>query len=124
MRELDKDGERETSLLIFPDALSDFDEYLDVLALANAVLKESGYDGIYQLASFHPKYLFAGAAVDDAANYTNRSPYPMLHILKEASVEAALESYPNPKAISTRNVEVTRGLGLRAMRELLAGCFR
>jgi len=119
---MDKDGERETSLLIFPEALSDFDAYLDVLALANVVLKESGYEGIYQLASFHPQYLFEGATLDDAANYTNRSPYPMLHILREASVEAALANYPNPEGIPARNVEVTRGLGVRVMQDLLAGC--
>lgn len=119
---LDKDGERETSLLIFPEALSGFDDYLDVLALANAVLKESGYEGLYQLANFHPQYRFEGAAVEDAANYTNRSPYPMLHILREASVEAALESYPNPEGIPARNVELTRRLGVRVMQDLLAGC--
>ena len=119
---LNEDGERETSLLIFPEALSDFDDYLDVLALANAVLKESGYEGIYQLASFHPHYIFEGAAEDDAANYTNRSPYPMLHILREASVEAALASYPNPEGIPKRNVEVTRELGVQVMRDLLRQC--
>ena len=120
---LDKDETRETSLLIFPSTLSDFEDYLDALALANAVLKDAGYEGIYQLASFHPDYLFEGAQVDDAANYTNRSPYPVFHILREASLEAALETYLNPEQIPERNIELTQRLGMKAMRAGLAACF-
>ena len=121
---LDKDETRETSLLIFPNAFVNFEDYLDGLALANAVLKGAGYEGIYQLASFHPNYLFEGAAEDDAANYTNRSPYPIFHILREASLEAALMSYPNPEQIPERNIEVTRRLGLEVMRAGLASCSK
>ncbi len=120
---LDNDSERETSLLIFPKALSDLDNYLDMLDLAIALLKAQGYEGIYQLASFHPDYRFEGAAEDDPANYTNRSPYPMLHILREASVEQALKSYPSPKKIPERNVELTRQLGLKVMQNLLKKCY-
>lgn len=120
---LDNHLERETSLLIFPQAFSDFDDYLDMLGLATALLKAQGYEGIYQLASFHPDYLFEGASIDDAANYTNRSPYPIFHILREASVEAALKSYPNPEQIPVRNIELTRRLGLEAMQASLVGCF-
>ena len=120
---LDKDKARETSLLIFPSAFSDFEDYLDGLALANAVLKDAGYEGIYQLASFHPHYLFEGAAEDDAANYTNRSPYPMLHILREASLEAALKRNPNPEQIPESNIELTRRLGLEVMKVSLAACL-
>lgn len=74
---LDKDASRETSLLIFPHALTDFEDYLELLSIANALLKEQGYEGIYQLASFHPCYRFDRASDNDASHYTNRSPYPM-----------------------------------------------
>ena len=120
---LDNDTSRETSLLIFPNTLSDFHEYLNLLDLANALMKAEGYEGAYQLASFHPQYCFADAPPEDASNYTNRSPYPMLHILREASVEAALKSHPNPQNIPARNIAHTRELGLEAMRTILAACY-
>ena len=119
---LDKYSGRETTLLIFPLGLSDFEDYLDVLDLANAQLSEQGYEGVYQLASFHPDYRFEGAPHDDPANYTNRSPHPMIHILREASVEAAVKMHPNAEAIPARNVDYARGLGLTAMQDLLARC--
>ena len=119
---LDNDPARETSLLIFPRALSDFQDYLDLLELATALLKAQDYEGIYQLASFHPNYRFEGAGPDDPANYTNRSPYPMLHILQEASVEQALRGYPNPEKIPQRNIERMQALGLNFMHELLDDC--
>ena len=121
---LDNKPERETTLLIFPNSLSDFENYLDMAALAGALLKEQGYEGIYQLASFHSKYIFDGAPPNDAANYTNRSPYPMLHILREASVEQVLKSYPNPKKIPERNIELTRSLGEKEMKYLLAASIK
>jgi len=96
---LDNDANRETSLLIFPVALSGFQEYLDLLAIATDLLRQQGYEGIYQFASFHPNYCFAGTRSDDPSNYTNRAPYPMIHILREANLEAALKNYPNPKNI-------------------------
>jgi len=120
---LDHDKDRETSLLIFPDGLSEFETYLDLLDLANALLNAEGYEGTYQLASFHPKYRFEGSTEDDPGNYTNRSPYPMIHILREASVETALKTYPNPEDIPTRNIELTRDLGAQAMRALLKACY-
>lgn len=120
---LDEDPKRDTSLLIFPKALSKFEDYLDLLEIATALLKTEGYEGIYQLASFHPDYRFDGVPDDDPSNYTNRSPYPMLHILREASVEAALKTYPNPENIPARNIELTQGLGLKVMQDLLAACY-
>ena len=120
---LNKDANKETTLLIFPTALSDFDNYLDVLETANALLKDQSYEGIYQLASFHPNYRFEGTSDDDPSNYTNRSPYPMLHILREASIETALSTYPNPEKIPERNIQVTQGLGLEGMKELLTKCY-
>jgi len=120
---LDINADRETSLLIFPKTLSDFEEYLDILDIATALLIEQGYEGIYQLASFHPDHLFEGAEPDDPANYTNRSPYPMLHVLREASVEQALKTYPNPEQIPKRNIELTRRLGLEVMQKLGKNCL-
>jgi len=120
---LDDDANRETSLLIFPKALVDFDDYLDVLELATALLKEQGYEGVYQLASFHPKYCFEGAGLDNPTNYTNRSPYPMLHILREASVEQALKNYLNPEGIPDRNIELMQVLALKSVHKLLSDCY-
>jgi len=88
------------------------------------LLKEQGYEGIYQLASFHPEYRFEGVELNDPANYTNRSPYPMIHILREASVEQALEKYPNPEKIPERNIQLIQGLGFGVMKELLAECYK
>ena len=122
-RALDRAPERETSLLIFPHGLSAFETYLDVLDIATALMTDQGYEGTYQLASFHPDYRFDGVTEADPANYTNRSPYPMLHILREASVERALESFPNPENIPSRNIKLTQEMGLQAMRALLAACY-
>ena len=121
---LDGDRTRETSLLIMPEGLSDFELYLDMLDIATKHLKELGYEGVYQLASFHPQYRFAGAAVDAASHYTNRSPYPMLHILREASIETVLENYDSPENIPKRNIALTQALGLKVMQDLLAKCYK
>lgn len=120
---LDNDKTRETSLLIFPNVLADFEDYLDVLEIGSELMIKQGYEGVYQLASFHPEYCFDGAGTDDASNYTNRSPYPMLHILREASIEKAITNYPNPEEIPNRNIKLTRDLGLKAMQKLLADCL-
>lgn len=120
---LDADARIETTLLIFPDGLSDFIDYLDALGLANAVMGKAGYSGIYQLASFHPDYIFADVPFDDASHYTNRSPYPMFHILREASVEAALKTHPNPEGIPKRNIALTQRMGFAAVQNLLAQCY-
>ena len=117
---LDQHPEIETSLLIFNNLLQDFDDYLDFVAIAEELLFQQGYEGIYQLASFHPDYCFADSDPDDAANYTNRSPYPMLHLIREASISKALEHYPNPDSIPERNIALTRELGLVYLQGLLA----
>lgn len=121
-RHLDAEPTTETTLLIFAKACPEFDDFLDLAAIAEQLLNDQGYEGIYQLASFHPDYCFAGSGDDDPANYTNRSPYPMLHIIREVSIERALRSYPNPEHIPERNIELTRRLGLEQMRSLLAAC--
>ncbi len=112
----------ETSLLIFSDGYQDFDDFLDLVAIADDLLIDQGYEGVYQLASFHPDYCFADASHDDAANYTNRSPYPMLHIIREASIEKALTKYPDPEQIPERNMQLTRELGLENLQTLLETC--
>jgi hypothetical protein len=122
--DLDAELARETSLLIFSASLEDFEDFLDLLDMANALLVDQGYEGVYQLASFHPDYCFAGLSADDPSHYTNRSPYPMVHILRESSVEAALAKYPNPDRIPTRNIRVAQELGSKAMQDLLAACSR
>lgn len=119
---LDNAPNRETSLLIFPTSLLDFEDYLDALTLANALLEAQNYSGIYQLASFHPDYVFEGVPADDPSHYTNRSPYPLIHILREASVERVLKTYPNPENIPKRNIKKTRALGLGFMKTLLFNC--
>ena len=121
---LDNHDQVETSLLAYPDAFNDFETYLGFVELAEDLLIEQGYEGIYQLASFHPDYRFADAAEDDPANYTNRSPYPMLHLLREASVELALENYSQAERIPQRNIETARSMGLEEMQQLLGACLK
>lgn len=123
---LDAHPETETTLLILPNGFSDFDDYLDMLAIAERLLLVQNYEGIYQLASFHPDYCFAmnnETEAEDPANYTNRSPYPMLHIIREESLENALASYPDPENIPVRNIKLTRELGIPKLRALLAACY-
>lgn len=120
---LDENPAIETTILIFPDAYNEFYDYLDLVELGNALLIEQGYEGIYQLASFHPEYCFAGENAADAANYTNRSPYPMLHLIREDSLERALQNYPDPESIPERNIARARQQGLGAMQQLLQQCF-
>lgn len=94
----------ETSLLIHPAALADFERYNDFLAVADVLLASMGLSGEIQIASFHPDYRFAGAEADDPANRTNRSPHPMLHLLREASVARAVDALDDPDEIWRRNV--------------------
>lgn len=120
---LDNDDSIETSFLIFPDGFKNFDDYLDLVSAAEKMLKQKGYDGIYQLASFHPQYLFADATLNDAANYTNRSVYPMLHLLRESSIDKALEHYDDPENIPERNIHFAREKGMAYMKMLRDNCL-
>ncbi len=120
---LDTEADIETTLLIFPDAFAEFDDYLDFVEIAESLLAEQGYEGTYQLASFHPNYCFQGSNLDDPANYTNRSPYPMLHLLRETSIDRAVADHPDPESIPQHNIELTRKLGLAKMQALLAACY-
>lgn len=123
LRFLDRSIDIETTLLIFPNQYADFEEYLDLVDLAEALSEEQGYEGVYQIASFHPEYCFDGADNDDPANYTNRSPYPMLHLLREDSVSKVLEHYIDPEGIPERNIAFAQEKGLKHMRSLLGACF-
>jgi hypothetical protein len=104
-------AELETTLVIVPRGLAAFDDYLDLLGALEEALDASGLRGILQIASFHPDYRFAGTSASDPANYTNRSPYPMFHLLREASLAAALDAHPEPQRIPTRNAARLRELG-------------
>jgi uncharacterized protein len=120
---LDNDETIETSFLIFPNTFKNFEDYLDLVSVAEKLLKQYNYNGIYQLASFHPLYRFANAPDGDAANYTNRSPYPMLHLLRESSIDKALEHYDNPEDIPERNINFARDKGIVYMQLLRNSCF-
>lgn len=121
---LDRQSELETTLLIYGNSLQDFDDFLDTLEIANELMDEQGYEGIYQLASFHPDYCFADSDENDPANYTNRSPYPMLHLIREQSMEQALKHYKDPEKIPEANVQLARELGLDKMQSFLSGALQ
>jgi hypothetical protein len=117
---LDSQAEIETTLIIYPNHFKKFDDYLDFLAMAESLLHKQNYEGVYQLASFHPHYCFEGENLTDPANYTNRSPYPMLHLIREASLEQAVKSFPNPELIPERNIKLTRELGREKLQNILS----
>ncbi len=108
----------ETTLLIHPRALADFAAYNAFLDTADREVDALGLRGEIQIASFHPHYQFAGTASDDIGNYTNRSPHPMLHLLREASVERAVAANPDASAIYARNIETLRRLGIEGWRRM------
>jgi uncharacterized protein len=103
--------ECETTLLIHPGVLNDFIEYNDFLEVCEAAVVDLDLEGELQIASFHPHYQFADTQPEDIENYTNRSPYPMLHVLREASIERALQGVADPDEIYRRNIRTLRELG-------------
>jgi hypothetical protein len=103
--------EADTTLLIHPRVLNDFLDYNEFLDVADAVVEELGLAGVLQVASFHPHYQFADTEPDDITNYTNRSPYPTLHLLREASVDEAVEAFPEAEHIYEKNIETMLRLG-------------
>ena len=109
----------ETTLLVHPGVLGDFLDYNDFLDDADAAVEALGLEGELQVASFHPDYVFAGNDPDDPANCTNRSPFPMLHLLREESVARAVETFPDPDAIVDRNIETMERLGIDGYDRLL-----
>lgn len=117
---LNEHPEVETTLLVHPEVLRDFADYNEFLAAADGLLEFLELDGIYQIASFHPDYQFGGTGTGDAENYTNRSPYPMLHLLREESLERAIAGYPGTDLIPGQNIELMNRLGEDEMRARLS----
>jgi uncharacterized protein len=101
----------DTTLLIHPLVLRDFLDYNDFLPRVDAVVMKLGFEGVLQVASFHPDYEFADSAADDMANFSNRSPYAMLHLLREASIDRAVAAFPDASIIFERNIQTLRALG-------------
>lgn len=120
---LDKNPDIETTLLIHPQVLTDFHDYNQFLTLAENLLAGLDYEGVYQIASFHPQYQFAGTCVDDAENFSNRSPFPLLHLIREQSLESAIAAYPDPEQIPQRNIELLTGLGKARLEQMLLACL-
>ena len=120
---LDENKKAETILLILSEGFNSFSDYLQLVALAESLLKKEGYEGIYQVASFHPEYLFANAVADDPANYTNRSPWPMLHLLREESLSQAIDNYPGTENIPQNNIDFAKAKGLAYMLLLRQACM-
>lgn len=120
---LDGDESIETTLVIFPGMFRQFKDYLELIENCEDMLEDNDYEGIYQVAGFHEDYQFADAPADDPANFTNRSLYPMLHLLRESSLDKALENYPDPENIPQRNMEYARKQGLVQMKLLRDSCW-
>ena len=120
---LDTNPAIETTLLIHPQVLQEFADYNQFLDAADDLLRVAGVEGIYQLASFHPHYQFAETAAADVENYTNRSPYPMLHLLREQSLERSIANYPDTARIPLRNMALMKRLGFARLEQLLRDCF-
>lgn len=108
----------DTTLLIHPRVLTDFLDYNDFLEAADALVADIGLEGELQVASFHPQYQFEGTEPDDITNFTNRSPYPTLHLLREDSIDRAVAAFPNPESIFDTNMETLEKLGLEGWRQL------
>lgn len=115
--------ELETTLLIIPNVLQDFFDYTQFLNWAQAQLKRQGWLGVYQLASFHPNYCFAGSGPEDDENLTNRSPYPIIHIIREASLAKALEYYDDVEEIPERNKACVEALSIEQKQKLFPYLF-
>ena len=100
-----------TTLLVFPTALKSFDDYLDYFDDAQALLAQAGLEGLLQLASFHPHYQFAGEPEGAASHFSNRAPYPIVHLLREDMMERVLQDFPNPENIPDQNIATLEGIG-------------
>lgn len=112
---------RDTTLLVLPNCLQDFLDFNDFMEVAEAQLDDLELDGTLQIASFHPQFQFAGTAVDDVSNCTNRAPYPTLHLLREDSIDRAVAVFPDAEVIYERNIEVLQSLGMSGWTALDVG---
>lgn len=108
----------DTTLLVHPTLFPDFLVFNEIVGIAEEAVIEHGLEGILQVASFHPRFQFDGTEPDDIGNYTNRAPYPTLHLIREESLARAVEAYPDPETIYQRNIETMRKLGLDGWRAL------
>lgn len=109
----------DTTLLVFPHAFKDFFNYLDFIDNAEQLMHDLEYEGIYQLASFHPDYYFADTEPDDVSNYTNRSPYPMIHLLREEQLDKAIAAYGDTSTIPEKNIKTMRELGVDKIKKIM-----
>jgi len=112
----------DTTLIIHPMVLNDFLQFNDFLGAADGLLEQLDYAGTLQIASFHPQFQFAGTQVDDVSNATNRSPYPTLHLLREASVDRAVAAFPDAESIYEKNILTLEALGAEGFAALQAQC--
>jgi hypothetical protein len=117
-------AQTDTTLLIHPGVLSDFLDFNDFLAVADAAVEELGLEGVLQVASFHPQFQFADTEQDDVSNATNRSPYPTLHLIREASIDRAVEAFPEAESIFEANIEKLEQLGAEGWAALQTQCLR
>ena len=115
--------ELETTLVAIPNMLQDFMDYNFFLDWVDALIKQQEWEGIYQIATFHPDYCFGGADPEDDENLTNRSPYPVLHLIREESMEKVLKHYPNPEAIPDTNIARVEALSQEERRKLFPYLF-
>ncbi len=111
LNHLDNQPSTETTLIIFPQGCEDFQEFLFVIEEANLYMQREGYEGVYQLAHFHPEYQFEGDSLEAASNYTNRAPFPTLHLIREASLQAVLNDREDSDDIVERNIKKAEQLG-------------
>lgn len=109
----------ETTLIILCDALTEFDDYLDYIGVVEYVVEQIKFEGVFQIASFHPDYQFEETLPSDVENYTNRSPYPILHILREDSVERAIEAFPEVGDIPAQNIDTMNKLGSEKIKKMM-----
>jgi hypothetical protein len=116
---LQKNDAVETSLLIYNQGFRSFERFLDLVDYSNDLLVECGFEGVFQIASFHPEYCFSGEDYDDSSNYTNRSPYPTLHLIREKSMEHVLAVYKNPEAIPEQNIALAQQKGAGFFKAIL-----
>lgn len=123
LNHLNQHPDVETTLLIHPQVLTEFKDYNNFLNLCDILLEDMQLLGIYQIASFHPEYQFSDTEFNDAENFSNRSPYPMLHLLREQSLEKAISSYPNVDDIPLKNIETLNKLGSKECASRLQHCF-
>jgi hypothetical protein len=118
------EGEISTTLLVFSQGPEEFDDFLELVAEAESLVEEAGLGGLVQLAQFHPRYQFAGEAADGVSHYSNRSPLPVIHLIRESMMTRVLASYPDPSAIGQRNIEKLEAIGSAALEQRWASLRR